>query len=266
MRAWLAAALCCAAVVAQGHEFWMLPDDFRPPPGAPLRLALAVGVDFQGDPQPFSRALVARFRMLTSGANIDLLARVPADGAIVAHSIRIARPGGYVFALDTHPSAIVLEADKFNAYLRDEGLLSVLAARERTGMSAKPGRERYRRNVKALVRIGDVADAAFTRRTGQRLEIVPVNESLAAGAAPMGFQVLFDGAPLAGALVKIWHHEAAALAREQQVTDAQGRVAFALPHAGTWMASVVHMIPAEGTNDFDWDSYWGNLTFSAAGD
>ena len=45
-------------------------------------------------------------------------------------------------------------------------------------------------------------------------------------------------------------------------TDAAGRAAFDLPYAGTWMLSVVHMISATGTTAYDYDSLWGNLTFS----
>ena len=44
--------------------------------------------------------------------------------------------------------------------------------------------------------------------------------------------------------------------------DAEGRVTVTPPWAGTWMASVVHMVPATDSPNHDWDSHWGNLTFA----
>jgi len=78
----------------------------------------------------------------------------------------------------------------------------------------------------------------------------------------LGFQLLFDGKPLPGVLVKAWHRLEDQTLTIRARTNGEGRVNFALPHAGAWMVGAVHMIPAENTTEADWDSFWSNLTFS----
>jgi hypothetical protein len=251
-----------AAGSGRAHEFWMLPDAFALPAGESTRFTLAVGQDFAGEPVPFSAPLVASLRHLSRGADVDLRLLAPAAGAL-ALRLRFPRSGTHLVALDTHPSAIELPADKFNDYLRLEGLVAVLEARQRAGTSDRPGREHYRRNVKTLLRVGGEVDDMYARRTGQRLEIVPLADPAAlTPRQSLPMQVWFDDRPLPGALVKLWNGPGAQLLALSAVTDAQGRVSFLLPRGGTWMASVVQMIPAPGARDHDWDSYWGNLTFA----
>ena len=247
---------------SKAHEFWMLPAAFAVPPGGLASLSLSVGQDFAGDPVAFSRPLVAHLRHLARDTDADLRLLTPA-GPAAALSLRLARAGTHVIALDTQPSAIELPADKFNDYLRLEGLVAVLQARERDGTSGLPGREHYRRNVKTILQVGGASDDTFRRRTGQRLELVPLADptALAPGQA-LPLQLWFDDRPLGGALVKLWNGKTPDLLALSAVTDAQGRVALELPRAGTWMASVVHMIPTPDARDHDWDSYWGNLTFA----
>lgn len=266
MRTFVHCVLLLFAALAAGsgraHEFWMLPDAFALPAGESTRFTLAVGQDFTGEPVPFSAPLVASLRHLSRGADVDLRLLAPAAGAL-ALRLRFARAGTHLVALDTHPSAIELPADKFNDYLRQEGLVAVLQARERAGTLDRPGREHYRRNVKTLLRVGGASDDTYGRRTGQRLEIVPLADpSALAPQQPLALQVWFDDRPLPGALVKLWSGSGAQLVALSAVSDAEGRVSFVLPRTGTWMASVVQMVPAPGARDHDWDSYWGNLTFA----
>ena len=139
---------------------------------------------------------------------------------------------------------------------------SVTTSRESSGASALPGRERYRRNIKTLISSTTGRDTTFSKRTGQRLEIVPRQDpaTLNAGAA-LDVTVWFDGRPLKGALVKFWNRSGPELVALSARTDAAGKASMVLSQSGTWMVSVVQMVPAQGTSEFDWDSYWGNLTF-----
>ena len=62
--------------------------------------------------------------------------------------------------------------------------------------------------------------------------------------------------------MKFWHRSGDQVQLLSATTDGEGRVAFTPREAGTWMASVVHMIPATDAPAHDWDSFWGNLTFA----
>jgi uncharacterized GH25 family protein len=74
-------------------------------------------------------------------------------------------------------------------------------------------------------------------------------------------QLMFNGKPLKGALVKAWHQGDSQITVLRARTDARGRFAYRLPWSGVWMVSVVHMVPVTGEPGVDWDSHWGNLTF-----
>jgi hypothetical protein len=254
--------LACA-LSASAHEFWMLPDRFQlPAPGA-TTLSLAVGQEFTGDLVGFSRALLAQFVHVSAAGRADLRSRVPVDTIAPAWRVQLARPGTHLLAITTAPSEIVLPAEKFNDYLRLEGLHAVLRERERTGQDQAPGRERYRRNIKTLVQVGSTGDNSYAASTAQQLEIMPLsNPAQSRSGEPIGFRLLFDGRPLPGALVKFWQRRDDRTQLLSAVSDGKGQIAFTPPSAGTWMVSVVHMIPAPDAPAHDWDSFWGNLTFA----
>ena len=262
MKKWFLAPVLLTALSATAHEFWMLPDRFAPPLNSPVRLSISVGENFQGDAVGISRPLVATLRHYAKGGVQDLKTQVPEGPAVGSLPIAFAQPGAQLIALDTQPNTIELSADKFHAYLREEGLESVIQQREASGQAALPGRERYRRHVKTLLRAGGVSDASYAVPTGQRLEIAPLADPHAqAGGGDVAFKVKFEDKPLAGALAKAWHQRSNQLVILRARTDVQGRVTFSLPWAGRWMVSLVHMTPATDATGIDWDSYWGNLTF-----
>lgn len=255
-------ALSCALSV-RAHEFWVMPDRFQLPGPGSAMLSLAVGQAFTGERVGFSRPLLARFQHIRAGERADLRARVPPDAAVASWRVEFARPGTHLIAITTEPSEIVLPAEKFNEYLRSEGLQAVLQERARTGRSETAGRERYRRDIKTLVQVGGRGDATYAARTGQRLEILPRSDpARARSGEPLAFTLLFDARPLPQALVKFWHRRGSQVEVLSATTDRDGQVAFTPSEPGTWMASVVHMVPVTDSPAHDWDSFWGNLTFA----
>ncbi|HEX2546892.1 MAG TPA: DUF4198 domain-containing protein [Ramlibacter sp.] len=267
MKTLLRTAFSCVAALAMtaahAHEFWMLPGSFHLPTAAATTLSLAVGEDFIGEPVAFAPALIAGLRRVSAEGTEELDAR-SAGGALGPRIlVRLPRAGTHLFALETQPIENELPAADFNEYLREEGLHAVRQARAAAGTSELPGRERYRRNIKTLVQVGGQSDEAWKTRVGQRLEIVPAADPLQISApASLTLQLLFDAQPLAGALVKLWHGTGVVAER---VTDASGHVTVPITRPGRWMASVVHMLPAPAGSNFDWDSYWGSLTFATRG-
>jgi len=262
LRFLIASLLATAAVAASAHEFWMLPDRSTAPAGSTVRFSLGVGENFAGDTVGFSRPLVASLRHYTASGVTDLATRV-APTPTADFPLVLAAPGAHLLALDTHPSEIVLEAGRFEAYLHEEGLDFIIAARAAAGQTGVAGRERYRRNIKALVQAGGRSDRTALQKTGQRLELVPVADPLRhARGSDLRFQVVFDQQPLAGALVKFWHRRGDQTLIVRTRSNAQGQVTVTPPWPGSWMASVVHMIAVTDSPAHDWDSYWGNLSFT----
>ena len=263
MRALVALLFFAAGAGAFAHEFWMLADRYDAAAGCDIHLELFVGQNFSGVQVGISAPLVADLRHYTKGEAADLRGDVPAYAPVGSLAVRLAAAGTHLLAMDSYPSTITLPADLFLPYLELEGLQDIMKAREQAGTSSSPGRERFRRNVKTLVQAGGQSDSTYSRRTGQRLEIVPLSDPYTSRiGAPMQFQVFFDAMPLSGALVKFWNRGSGALVALSERTDPQGKLSIALPQPGVWMVSTVHMIPAENSTEFDWDSYWGNLTFA----
>ena len=248
--------------IANAHEFWMRAEPFSPRVGSTAQLLMYVGQYFEGDQVGFVTSHAAMLHHYFGGKMDDLIGLVPAEKAIGQVPVTITQAGTHLIAFDSYPSPITIEAGKFDAYLHDEGLDQIVAQREAQGKSALPGRERFRRVTKTLLRAGGKSDRTFALRTGQRLELVPLIDPT---ATPVGqtlrFKLFFDDKPVAGALVRAWHHHDNETISIRAISDAEGMVTYSLPYAGPWMVSTVYMTAATDSNEADWDSYWGNLMF-----
>jgi uncharacterized GH25 family protein len=259
----LTTVLTVLAPLADGHEFWLQPQPFTVEMGGSTAISLRVGENFDGELTPLLDERTAALRHYSAASVVDLMPRLPRRTALPRLEVPINSAGLHLIAFDSQPITFSLPADKFQAYLHDEGLDYVIEQRAAAGKAAEPGRERYRRNVKTLLKSGDVSDGAYAPRTGQRLEITALSDPYAATpGATLRFRLTFDNVPLAHALVKGWHKHDDQLLLIKARTDAAGEVKLSLPYAGAWMVSVVHMIPARNAPNADWDSFWGNLTFA----
>jgi hypothetical protein len=217
------------------------------------------------DAQPLvvkTRDRFARFVIQSNAGRRDVLPDLREDSQPILLLTSGRATGSFVIAADAVPYTIELDPKKFGAYLLEERLVHVLAARVAAGAEDLPGRERYTRHLKAIVQIGQKLDNLVTQPIGQELEIVP--ESHPYGVAPGGqlvVKILFKGKPLARQAVTAVNRYRGEIQSKTLRTDDSGRATFTLPRAGDWMIRLVHMEASE-QKDVDWRSYWSNLTFS----
>jgi hypothetical protein len=155
-------------------------------------------------------------------------------------------------------SFVELPAEKFEDYLRQEGLERIIESRAGRGQGNRPGRERFYRYAKALL-TGEQLSAAVTRPLGLTYEIIPDNDP-AARLERFAGRVLYEGKPLPDALV-VAMPQADPSARLTTRSNAQGAFSFDLPRGGVWLVKSVHMVKASFFSDADWDSLWASLTF-----
>ena len=257
--------LCHAPALC--HEFWITPVTTPLAVGSTVRLGLRVGEQFTGEVVGWSKAQTAGLRLVSDAGVQDISATVPAT-AVADLAIAMVAPGTQLVAFESQPHTITLSADTFHAYLREEGLDFIKAQREAAKQAKLPGRERYRRYVKTLLAVQGVQAVASARPVhaqtlGQRLELIPVNNPLdmSPGEA-LSVQVLFEGKPLPGALLKAWHKADGQTTIVRATTGIDGGTSVNLPYPGAWMVSVVHMVRVVGVKGLDWDSMWGNLSFT----
>lgn len=240
------------------HDFWIAPSTFRPSVGEVLDISLHVGHLARYTPYVRNPAHIRRF----VAADADTLVTVRGTpGRDPAGTFVPDRPGLVVLGYRSHTSATELPAERFEAYLHEEGLDDVVAVRARRGEADEPGREQFSRCAKALVQVGGMGSEGFGRRLGFTLELVPVASpyDLAPGDT-LTVQLLFRGRPLSGAQV-VAVPRAAAQTPVRARTDAGGRVRLPLGHAGLWLLKSVYMLPVVGEPAADWESFWATLTF-----
>lgn len=243
---------------AQAHEFWLEPSSFTPRSGGLLAVRHCVGDGFDG--WSLARNIGRIERFVVAGPSGDQ-AIVGLDGADPAGVVRLASAGHQVLVYRSNRAFQEMPADRFEEYLKDKGLERVSAMRKARRASRQAVREAYSRHAKALIRTGDAEGGPIDRVMGLRLELVADRELFHAGRGDRySFRLLFDGRPLAGALVAATRPGTAD--EDQRVrTDAEGRAEFAMRQPGMWRVAAVHMIAAPSGIDADWESLWASLTF-----
>lgn len=244
------------------HEFWLMPSQFRVKLNQPIGLTFYVGEDFTGELWGKKKERTLKLTHFESNNQKDLTAlAIKSDSNDVM--LKFDKEGTQVLTLETKNSFIALEADKFNDYLKDDGIDNIYQLRQKNGDLDKPSRELYRRCAKTLIQVGDKTGKTFKKNTGMPLEIIPLqNPYTLKMGDKMTVQVLFEGKPLADKMILTWHKTATTKTIHQKLrTDAKGQMTFPLDKNGQWMVSTVHMIPLMNNPDGNYQSYWGNLTF-----
>jgi uncharacterized GH25 family protein len=254
----LVASLLTASMPLGAHDFWIEPTGFTADVGRVLGVKLRVGQEFHGDPVPRSDELIGDFVAVDTLGRRQIVGR---DGADPAGMLRVLAPGLTIVGYRSRPSPVTLAPDIFSAYLEEEGLDPVIAARARSGTSRREGREIFSRAAKTLVRSGAAASGSSDRSLGFPIELV-------AGRNPYGMrlgdslpvQLTFRGAPLSGALI-VAFNQRHPFHKLRGRSDRDGRATFTIDEPGPWLVKAVHMVPAPAGSDADWESFWASLTF-----
>jgi uncharacterized GH25 family protein len=246
------AVLLCAAGASSAHEFWLQPDDYTARPGQIVHLQFGVGMGWHGEVRSIDASRVVRFSW------IDAKGERPVSALGI---IRTGSAGPAWGVLRSNRAALMLEADAFESYLRDEGLEAVIDARKLRGEFTQHGREVYSRCAKTLLQVGEWKGSAdfVSRPVGLTLELVPQNDGSAfSDGEPFHIRLLYQGKPLADALVKAFPKSGGAVIQAR--TDAHGLAVLPNLSGGIWMLTAVHMVRADPRLDADWESIWSSLT------
>lgn len=259
----LAMAMLGLASPVSGHDFWIQPARFSVKPGesVPFSLLVGHGTARQRWGVPVDRVL--RFAVISGAGSADQRAVLHTESGEDDGRLALTAHGTHVVVLESGPAISALPAIRFNDYLKVEGLTPAIAHRARTGTTQAEGREFYSRRAKTLIKVGatGMAQPHVTRATGLKLEIVPQKSpyDLKAGEA-LPLQILYEGQPLSGATVKLNNLDSDAEPVAQRLTDASGRVAFAVPQRGRWQLNVIWTAPINHPRA-DFDTVFSSLSF-----
>jgi len=257
-RLLLAVSVALSGQAAWAHDFWIVPTSFFPQPGQTLGVALRVGEHLVGDPVPRDPALVKAFIVAHAAGRQEIVGRAGMEPAGI---LRVVAPGLHVVGFHSQPIPIELPPEKFNQYLKEEGLDAIADIRRRRGQANANAREIFSRCAKSLLLVGAPSEEAQDQVLGFTLELVAERNPYALRVGQMlPLRLLYQGRPLAGILVVAINQTNAA---EKLIvrSDKNGRVQFSLRPGGMWLVKAVHMVEASPDTHAQWASYWASLTF-----
>jgi uncharacterized GH25 family protein len=244
---------------AYAHDFWIEPSTFRPAAGERISVALRLGQHLQSEPVPRIPPLIQRFILKGEKSEMNVVGRPGSDPAGYA---LVPDASLYWIGYESNAFPVTLDAQKFEHYLRDEGLERIIELRAKRNQSAAEGNERFYRCAKAL--LGDKSQSGFETPLGFTLELIPRKNPYAVrpgGELPLS--LLFRGKPIANVLVVAMNkNEPDKVVRAR--TDAKGRVTLPIGRSGFWLVKAVHMEAAPPNAGADWESWWASLTFDLA--
>ncbi len=245
---------------AVAHDFWIEPSSLRPAVGERVGIALRVGQELVGEPVPRRSNRIVRFDQIDPGGVVR-----PLDGLAGADPAGLflpVAPGLHWALYQGNRAVLQLEAAKFSAYLREEGLERIVDERAALGESDRAGRETYSRSaLAALCARGEGALAGAVGPFGLTLELVPESDPCSWRAGDeIAVRLLFRGKPLAGARFEALHAERLE-DRPAGRTDDQGWIRIRLDQPGRWLLKAVQMERALAIPEIEWESFWASLRF-----
>jgi uncharacterized GH25 family protein len=252
--------LILCGIAVQAHEFWLQPLKFVLKTGESLVVNFKVGEDFLGEPWTFTKDRIVKLELHQKNTVKDLKKDV-VEGAKNNLQTALPNEGTYLLVLQSSEAFSDLEAEKFNAYLKEDELDDAYAHREKTNTLDKNGTEFYARYAKLLVQAGEKTDNTFRKEIGLPVEIMPEQNpyNLKLGDA-VQFKILFQGKPLFGAKVRVWNFYNNRTTVQNIYSQQDGMISTHISNPGSWMVSFVKMVPSKNPKA-DWQSYWASLVF-----
>ena len=261
-------AVLFLAGAALAHDLWLVPSRFAVAPGAKVAVSLNTGDTFPASEGAVKPERVERATLVTAGGSTPLTSLRVEGNSTVADLTAPKGEGGAVVEVVLKPVATKQPRASFDGFVKHEGLDEVAAQLARQAGRRAGERRTYAKYAKTLLRVGGGKGAAalYGKPLGHRLEIVPEADpySLKPGGE-LPVRLLFDGRPLANARLVIGSTDAATATQSKMPgvrTDAEGRAHLRLDKGGgPHYVHALHMIPAAGRTDVEWESFWATLTF-----
>ena len=246
--------------LAGAHEFWLQPSRFLFTVGEKLLVSFLVGENFMGEPWDLRKHRIEKLELHQLTKSRDLADSVK-EGAKDNLQITLREEGTHMLLMQSNNAFAEMEGEKFNAYLKEDGLDEVLDHRQRTNTLSTSAKESYARYSKLLIQVGDKKDDTYKKVAGFPVEIIPEKNPYALKIGDViRFKILFQGKPSFGTKVRVWNRFDNRTTVQNIYTEKDGTMETRLSGKGPWMVSVVKMIPSKQVGS-DWQSYWGSLVF-----
>jgi len=272
----LTALLLLVAATLDAHDLFLRLDSFFVRPASAVQIRVLNGT-FSKSENAITRDRLSDISVVGPAGRTHLDTTAwEAKGDTSRLNVRTGVAGTYLVGASTLPREITLEAKDFNAYLADDGIPDVLAARRRDGELGKKATERYSKHVKALLQAGDTRSAGFDTVLGYPAELIPLNNPyLPRSGGWLRVKALVDGKPVANQLIVSGGRppRGGRLAERRVRTDASGVARIRITDQGQWYVKFINMQRFTGDRSShpagtppgspvpDYESKWATLTF-----
>lgn len=260
---WLLFGLFLFSLPVLAHDYWLRPGKFflRSGEVTPFRMFVGSNLIIEEE-RGFQVKKTLDFRLFSNDSIVDLKPPIK-EGTMPIYDFSAKKSGNYLLAIERDFSDIALDAEKFEEYLKEEGLDYIIEERRRRGETNSFGIERYYRFIKSLVQVGDKQDATYKKKVGLKLEIIPLQNPYSKKPGDtIKFQVFFEGKPLTEKTIFAYNENDNNVSTQKTLTDKNGEFSFKLNRSGFWLIRLVVMKRCEtNCKDTEWESFWGSFSF-----
>ena len=248
------------------HDFWLSPKTYQLENASSVELSIMIGHPEDTLHWPLAPHRVVGLRSVGPDGVYDHQAVMADYLPSKSLPIRLETPGLHIVTIETTSAVSILGAEKFNAYIEEEGLMPIKLDREMKKKTKIPGRETYSRRGKALIQVGEVAETDpdyLARPLGQTLEIVPLqNPARLDEGDPFSARVYYRGVPVSGAMIGLIDLDSEDGVIASKTTNSGGLIEFPRPKAGSWMLHVVWADSLKDNTVADYDTIFSSLSFA----
>lgn len=250
---------------ALAHEFWLEPQQYIFSRTDEINIRFKAGEAFTGDNWKGNREKVSELKLYYADIVDDLNdALSDEEGDSLQFSIH--EEGTAMVTFNNTNSFIELEAEKFNAYLLEDGLQTAIDYRKQHNETDSIGREFYQRSVKTIVQVGALKTDVYKKQTTLPVDIIPLSHPYKlSNGDTLKVKVLFRGEALINAKLRTWHKLLGKVRDTSFVSNEKGEISFPVSTTGEWMVSCVTMIRLTDDPKAQWQSYWGSVTWGYTG-
>lgn len=243
------------------HEYWFEAEQFQLMLNEKTMIHLYVGDGLIKDREEraYQSEKTPMFQLFSVN-NTQNLKTLIKEEALPIYNFSADKNGTYLLAMERNWSYIKLEAEKFEDYLREDGMEYILAAREKLGERKKEGSERYSRFLKSILQVGEKRTDIYKKRLGMKLELIPLENPYTKKIGDnLKFQVFFDGKPLINKTIFADNRNSET---QKMTTDKAGKFTMKIDKNGMWLVRLVYMQRCKtDCHEADWESFWGAITF-----
>ena len=273
-----------AALFGYGHDMFLKLDSYYLPPNRAATIQLFNGT-FDRSDNSIDRSRMLDVSLVHGGQRhrVDTTQWTERNNTTYL-GFDTGAPGTYVAGVSTRARDFDLAADKFNDYLKHDGVVDELERRTAAGELDRDARERYSKHVKTIFQVGEARSDDWATKLGYPIEFVPLANPYSVHAGEtLPVRLLRGGEPLAGQLVYAGmraadgghphthgeghdHDHNDATDHDHQAgttqlrTDADGEVHVPITADGIWFLRTIHMqqLAEPGMTH---ESNWATLTF-----